>query len=91
MDMTYSKEDFSGRSYKGMWDVPKIHRMLDWALERATFNGHGLIELVVDEVRQYAVHCLYCDEWGCLSSNPDDFGIWGPVVYNKCKGDQLWR
>jgi hypothetical protein len=88
MEMTYTSEQFRGRYYRGNWDVPMIHKMLDWALERSTFNGHELIELVVDDPKQYAIHCLYCDAWGAMSSDKEDFGIWGSAVYSKCKGDQ---
>ena len=88
MEMVYTREQFRGRYYKGLWDVPMIHKMLDWALERSVYNGHTLVELVVDEPTVYAVHCLYCDSWGCLSSQKDDFGICGSAVYGKCKGGQ---
>lgn len=91
MEMTYTKQQFRGRSYKGHWDVPMIHKMLDWAMERSVYNGHGLLELAVDSSKEYALHCLYCDSWGSMSSHADDFGIWGSAIFSKCKGDQSWK
>jgi hypothetical protein len=88
MDMAYNKEQFQGRYYRGNWDVPQVHKMLDWAVERAVHNGHTFLRLVVDDSKTYALNCLYCESWACISSYADDFGIWGGVVYRECNGGQ---
>jgi hypothetical protein len=88
MDMAYTREQFRGRKYKGNWDVPMVHKMLDWALERASYQGHTFLRLVVDDRNTYALNCLYCESWACISSHTDDFGMWGGVIYRECSGGQ---
>lgn len=88
MEMTYTKEQFNyKRKYKGQWNVRLMTQMSDWAIERSSYNQHMLLEVVVDGRLEIALHCLFCDQWGSIIGSADDFGINGPVIYEKCKGD----
>lgn len=88
MKMTYTSEQFDyKKKYKGQWGVTRMAQMADWAIERSVYNRHMLLDVVVDARLEIAVHCLYCDQWGSIIGHADDFGINGPVIYEKCKGE----
>lgn len=89
MDMTYTREQFGQLSEKrpdGTWWQPGVtEQMQRWAIKVSSYNGHRDQEIIVDNRLERALYCPHCGMWASISSQSDDFGIFGSAVYKKCE------
>lgn len=90
MEMTYTREQFNQKAEKGpdgkWWWPGAIEHMERWARERSAYNGHQEVETIIDSKFERALYCNRCRRWASMSSLKDEFGIFGPVVYERCIG-----